>query len=56
VLRRLWRAVGAAWLVTGPILNARVKPRRVPLQGRRHGDKALPRFTTMCSDGRFPLP
>jgi len=23
--------VGAAWLVTGPILNARVRPRRVPL-------------------------
>jgi hypothetical protein len=25
--------VGAAWLVTGPILNARVRPRRVPLPG-----------------------
>ena len=25
--------VGAAWLVTGPILNARVRPRRVPLRG-----------------------
>jgi hypothetical protein len=25
--------VGAAWLVTGPILNARVRPRRVPLWG-----------------------
>ena len=25
--------VGAAWLVTGPILNARVRPRRVPLLG-----------------------
>jgi hypothetical protein len=25
--------VGAAWLVTGPILNARVRPRRVPLVG-----------------------
>ena len=24
---------GAAWLVTGPILNARVRPRRVPLLG-----------------------
>jgi hypothetical protein len=24
---------GAAWLVTGPILNARVRPRRVPLWG-----------------------
>src|SRR5450631_1346729 len=30
--------VGAAWLVTGPILNARVRPRRVPLWGRRHGN------------------
>jgi hypothetical protein len=27
--------VGAAWLVTGPILNARVRPRRVPLWGPR---------------------
>jgi hypothetical protein len=25
--------VGAAWLATGPILNARVRPRRVPLPG-----------------------
>jgi hypothetical protein len=25
--------VGATWLVTGPILNARVRPRRVPLLG-----------------------
>ncbi len=25
--------VGAAWLVTGPILNTRVRPRRVPLLG-----------------------
>ena len=25
--------VGAAWLETGPILNARVRPRRVPLVG-----------------------
>ena len=25
--------VGAAWLVTGPILNRRVRPRRVPLLG-----------------------
>jgi hypothetical protein len=25
--------VGAAWLVTGPILNGRVRPRRVPLLG-----------------------
>jgi len=25
--------VGAAWLVTGPILNARVRPRRVPVLG-----------------------
>jgi hypothetical protein len=25
--------VGAAWLETGPILNARVRPRRVPLLG-----------------------
>jgi len=25
--------VAAAWLVTGPILNARVRPRRVPLLG-----------------------
>jgi hypothetical protein len=25
--------VGAAWLTTGPILNARVRPRRVPLRG-----------------------
>ena len=25
--------VGAAWLITGPILNARVRPRRVPLWG-----------------------
>jgi hypothetical protein len=39
VLRRMRCAgacggrVGAAWLVTGPILNARVRPRRVPLLG-----------------------
>jgi hypothetical protein len=39
VLRRMrcsgacGRRVGAAWLVTGPILNARVRPRRVPLRG-----------------------
>ena len=26
--------VGAAWLATGPILNARVRPRRVPLLGQ----------------------
>jgi hypothetical protein len=26
--------VGAAWLVTEPILNARIRPRRVPLLGR----------------------
>ncbi len=26
--------VGAAWLVTGPILNARVRARRVPLLGQ----------------------
>ena len=25
--------VAAAWLVTGPILNARIRPRRVPLLG-----------------------
>ena len=25
--------VGAAWLETGPILNARVRPRRIPLLG-----------------------
>ena len=25
--------VGAAWLMTGPILNRRVRPRRVPLLG-----------------------
>jgi hypothetical protein len=25
--------VGAAWLVTGPVLNARVRPRRVALLG-----------------------
>ena len=25
--------VGTAWLETGPILNARVRPRRVPLLG-----------------------
>jgi hypothetical protein len=25
--------VGAAWLVTGPILNARVRPRRLPAPG-----------------------
>jgi hypothetical protein len=25
--------VGAAWLKTGPILNARVRPRRMPLLG-----------------------
>ena len=25
--------VGAAWLETGPILNARVRPRRMPLMG-----------------------
>ena len=25
--------VGAAWLVTGPVLNTRVKPRRVALWG-----------------------
>ena len=25
--------VGAAWLITGPILNARVRPRRAPLWG-----------------------
>jgi hypothetical protein len=24
---------GAAWLVTGPVLNTRVRPRRVPLLG-----------------------
>ena len=39
VLRRMRCAggcggrVGAAWLVTGPVLNARVRPRRVPLLG-----------------------
>jgi hypothetical protein len=39
VLRRMRCAggcggrVGAAWLVTGPILNRRVRPRRVPLLG-----------------------
>ena len=27
------RRVGAAWLETGPILSARVRPRRVPLLG-----------------------
>jgi hypothetical protein len=32
--------VGAAWLVTGPILNARVRPRRVPLWGRRRGSSS----------------
>lgn len=26
--------VAAAWLATGPVLNARVRPRRVPLIGR----------------------
>ena len=31
------RAV-AAWLVTGPILNARVRPRRVPLMGQEARD------------------
>ena len=25
--------VGAAWLVTGPVARARVRPRRVPLRG-----------------------
>jgi hypothetical protein len=25
--------VGAAWLITGPVLNTRVRPRRVPLWG-----------------------
>ncbi len=39
VLRRMRRSggcggrVGAAALITGPILNARVRPRRVPLWG-----------------------
>ena len=39
VLRRMRCTEGcggrvmAAWLVTGPILNARVRPRRVPLLG-----------------------
>ena len=42
VLRRMRRmrcsggcggGVGAAWLETGPILSARVRPRRVPLLG-----------------------
>ena len=39
VLRRMrcsrtcGRRVGAAWLETGPILNARVRPHRVPLLG-----------------------
>ena len=39
VLRRMGcsgacgRRVGAAWLVTGPVLNARVRPRRVALWG-----------------------
>ena len=40
VLRRMqWtgRRVGAAWLMTGPILNARVTPRRVPLLRPRPG-------------------
>ena len=27
--------VAAAWLTTGPIPNARVRPRRVPLRGAR---------------------
>jgi hypothetical protein len=27
--------VGAAWLVTGPVLNTRVRPRRVALWGQR---------------------
>ena len=29
--------VGAAWLVTGPVLNARVRPRRVALLGPGRG-------------------
>jgi hypothetical protein len=39
VLRRMrcaggcGRRVGAAWLITGPDLNTRVRPRRVPLWG-----------------------
>jgi hypothetical protein len=31
VLRRLWRARRGGVVITGPILNARVRPRRVPL-------------------------
>ena len=39
VLRRMrcsggcGRRAGAAWLVTGPVLSTRVRPRRVPLLG-----------------------
>jgi hypothetical protein len=30
--------VAAAWLVTGPVLNARVRPRRVPLRRPEAGE------------------
>jgi hypothetical protein len=38
--------VGAAWLVTGPILNARVRPWRVPLLGpeAREQNRAIWRY------------
>jgi hypothetical protein len=43
VLRRMrcsgcGERVGAAWLETGPTLNARVRPRRVPLRGTEAQD------------------
>jgi hypothetical protein len=31
-------SVAAAWLATGPVLNARVRPRRVALRGREVRD------------------
>jgi hypothetical protein len=62
VLRRMWCAggcggrVGAAWLMTGPILNRRVRPRRVPLLGPAASDPPphLDQDRLRLADGSCP--
>jgi hypothetical protein len=40
LLWRLWRAARAAWLVTGPVLSTRVRPRRTGAASGRNNTVA----------------
>jgi hypothetical protein len=47
--------VGAAWLVTGPILNARARPRRVALLGPETRNSDVDQATRAAARGTCPI-